>query len=80
MTLLQLITQAATGGGALRDFLVAAGNASPDLKPKADEWIAALDAAVSQENLVSLASALPAEIANISQGKLDPRSHPSDSI
>ena len=52
----------------------------PDVAPKAQELAGKLNAPVSQENLVKLASVLPAEIANIAQGKIDPRDHPSDSI
>lgn len=50
----------------------------PDLAPKAQEIIAALTATVSLASLISLASALPKEIANIAQGKIEPRDHPSD--
>jgi hypothetical protein len=80
MTILDFITLAATGGGALREFLVSAGNASPEIKPKADEWIAKLDAAIAPENLAALGTAVIGELGNISQGKLDPREHPSDAI
>ena len=81
MTLLDIITKwAGISGSKLIEFLEAAAAAAPDLAPKAEEWIDALKAAGSPENLVALASVLPAEIANIAQGKLDPRDHPSDDI
>jgi hypothetical protein len=79
MTILDILNRFASAGDGLVAFLTRAGAAAPDLKPKADEWIARLQEAVSLKNLTTLASVLPGEIANIAQGKLEPRSHPSDS-
>ena len=80
MTILELISRWAGASGDLVALLTAAGNAAPDLKPKADEWIDKLGAAVSPENLANLAAALPAEAADILRGHLNPKDHPSDAI
>lgn len=80
MTLLQILEKLTAGLPSLIATLTAAGERAPDLKPKLDEWIAALQSAASQENLVLLASALPGEIANIARGRIDPHEHASDDI
>ena len=80
MTLLDLLKKAAFAGDDLVQFLNVIAQRYPDVAPKAQELVAALSAAVAAENLVALATALPGEIANIAQGKLDPRDHPSDAI
>jgi len=45
----------------------------------ADEWLATLRQAVSEENVTTLIGALKAELDDIRQLKLNPRDHPSDS-
>jgi len=80
LTLLDLLKKAAFAGDDLVQFLNVIAQRYPDVAPKAQELVAALSAAVAAENLVALATALPGEIANIAQGKLDPRDHPSDAI
>ena len=80
MTLLDILAKLAGNTGSLVDLLKKIGQTSPDLKPIADQWLAALNQAASADNLVKLAAALPAEIANIFQGKLSPADHPSDAI
>lgn len=62
----------------LRNLLQSASAISPDLKPTADEWLARLDQAVTDENLGALVAALPGELRNILRGALQPEDHPSD--
>ena len=80
MTILQVLEKLSSGDGSLVNFLQDVGTASPDLKPTADAWISSLEGAASQENLMALATALRAEIAQISQGHFDPHEHPSDAV
>lgn len=80
MTILQVLEKLSSGAGSLVNFLRDVSASSPDLKPTADAWIASLEGAASQESLVALAAALPAEIAQISQGHFDPHEHPSDAV
>lgn len=78
MTLIDILTKAGLAGDELLGFLGSVAEKFPDLAPKAQELAAKLATAIAADNLVALASALPAEIAQIAQGKLDPREHPSD--
>lgn len=78
MTILDIIQKAAGAAGALVALLNRVKDELPDLAPEVDKVLAGLNAAISAESLVSLASALPGEIANIAQGKIEPREHPSD--
>jgi len=80
LTLLDLIRKAAGPADDLLQFLNMVGQRFPDLDPAARELLAKLTAAVEIQSLTALASALPAEIANIAQGKLDGRRHPSDLV
>jgi len=80
MTILQILEKLAGGSLNVIAFLERAAEAAPDLAPKAQELIALLQSAASQANLVAVASALPGEIANIAQGKLEPKDHPSDAV
>lgn len=80
MTLLDIITRAASNVGSLKEVLVKARAALPDLAGQIDTIIAALDAAVTQEGLVALAVTLPPEIANIASGKIEPRDHAGDAV
>jgi hypothetical protein len=57
----------------LIEILRAGGAASPDLAAAAEAIIAKLEAAIPLGNLIVVAEALPRELANIAQGKLDPR-------
>jgi len=78
MTLLDIIRKLAGPAADLTAFLSAAGAKYPDLEPRASDLAAKLSTAVSADSLVTLASELPKEIADILQGKLDGRRHPSD--
>ena len=79
MTLLEIIAKwAGLAGPELIVLLRKAGDTSPDLKPKADEWIAALQAAASPANLANVARAVISELGDIGQGKIHPKNHPSD--
>lgn len=80
MTILEALLKLTGSMPGLVTLLEAAALAAPDLKPKIDQWIQALTQSASKDNLVSLAAALPAEIARIAQFKVDPHSHPSDAI
>lgn len=80
MTLLDLIMRAAGAAPDLKAFLERVRDVAPDLAPAANQWIAALDAAVSAESIAAVVTALPAELAAIARGKLDPRDHPSDAV
>ena len=80
MTLLDLLKKAAFAGDDLVQFLNVISQRYPDLAPKAQQLIGALSTALSTENVVAVASALPAEIANIAQGKLDPHHSPGGAI
>ena len=59
-------------------ILTAAAAAVPELEAEAKEIIAKIKAARIEENLVALAVVVPSELKNILQGRIDPRSHPSD--
>lgn len=78
MTILEILLKAGVAADRLVALLLRVKEELPDIGPEVDKILAALSAAVSAENLVALASALPAEIAAIAQGQLDPRRHPSD--
>ena len=79
MTILDLLLKAAGAPVArLIEVLEAAAVKAPDLAGEIGGIVAALKSAASTENLVKLASELPAEIANIARGKLAPRDHPRD--
>jgi hypothetical protein len=78
MTLLDILLKAGAAGPALIDLLTKVKGLYPDLAPEVDKILSGLTDAVSPENLIALAEALPREIADIAQGHLDPRRHPSD--
>lgn len=78
MTLLDLLTRLAVGAPGLIRLLEKVAAEAPDLAPDAQLWINKLNAAVSADNLVALAASLPQEIADILQGKINKRNHPSD--
>ena len=80
MTLLDILMQAAGQIGNVRVTLQRAIERFPELRESLEPIIAALDTVVSQSNLVALAEALPAEIAAIASGKIDPRPHAGDAI
>ena len=79
MTVIQLLEKAA---GLPADLLISLlrtlASAQPDFAASIEGIIAKLEAAVPVANLIAVAEALPKEIANIAQGKIDPRQHPSD--
>ncbi len=73
MTILDILTKAAGAPiGKLVSVLEAVKAKAPDLAGEIDDILAALNAAASTESLVARAQALPAEIANIAQGRIDP--------
>lgn len=80
MTILQVLEKMTAGAAGLVELLKVTGSAAPDWKGQADKWIVDLTSAISSENLVALAAALPAEIANIAKGVINPLDHPSDDV
>lgn len=79
MSLIDLLSKiAGLSGPELIAFLERVGTEMPDLKPKADDLIAALNTALSGENLVAIGGAVLAELGQIGQGKFSGRPHPSD--
>lgn len=78
MSILDILKLAGTAGAGLVALLEKVKAELPDLAPEVDAWLAAIAKAVDAPNLVALAEALPKELANIGQGHLDPRRHPSD--
>lgn len=73
MSLYELLLKAAGApAGALVELLNKVKLVAPDLAGEVDKVLALLAQGVSVENLVSIASILPGEIANIAQGKIDP--------
>jgi hypothetical protein len=80
VTILQLLEKAAGAGASLILLLEEIARKMPDLAPAAHEWIKLLNSAATQANLIALAEALPRELANIGQGIIQPKDHPSDAI
>ena len=78
MTLLDILTRAGLSAAGIVALLHKAAELAPDLAPEIDEVLGKLSAAIDQANLVALAAALPAEIANIAKGHLEPKDHVSD--
>lgn len=79
MTVLELL-QKALGGSLpnLIQLLESVAVNAPDLAPKAREWIEALNGVAGPANLANVATAVVRELADIGQGKLNPKNHPSD--
>jgi hypothetical protein len=80
MTVLDILIKAAAGMGAVKTVLEKAALAAPDLAPEIAILLAKLDAAVDPVNLAGIASEIPGELLNISQGKLDGLDHAGDAI
>jgi hypothetical protein len=78
VTILDILTKAGLSAAGIIALLHKASELAPDLAPEVNDLLAKLAAAVDQQSLVALAAALPAEIANIAKGNLDPKDHPGD--
>jgi hypothetical protein len=78
MTILDILLKAGGAAAGLVNLLNGIKVKYPDMAAEIDKVLDGLAQAVSPDNLISLAEALPKELANIAQGKLDPRRHPSD--
>lgn len=79
MTLLELVAKAAgLAGPELLALLRKIAADLPDLAPTAEKWIAALEAGISQANLVAVGKDVVTELGQIAQGHTDGRHHPSD--
>lgn len=78
MTILDILTKAGVASGQVIALLRQLAESAPDLAEQIDDLIARLESAVAPDNLVALASALPAEILAIAHGEIHPASHPSD--
>lgn len=76
----KLLGQSAGNVTALEALLRRIAAAAPDFADEANAWIAALGTAVTPENLAALGAAIPGELLNIVQGKLDPRPHAGDGV
>ena len=78
MTILDILLKAGGAAAGLVGLLNHIKVKYPDSAIEIDKILAGLAQAVAPESLISLAESLPKELANIAQGKLDPRRHPSD--
>lgn len=78
MRWLDILIKAGLAAPRLIEILRAAAEKFPDYAAEITDIIAKIEAAIPQSNLIAIAEALPREIANIAQGNLDPRDHPSD--
>lgn len=73
MSIYQLLVLAAGApAGALVELLNKIKTTAPDLADDAQKVLDLLAQGVALENLVTVASSLPAEIANIAQGRIEP--------
>jgi hypothetical protein len=78
--ILKLLGLGAGEGPAVKAALLEAVAKLPDLAGVLNPIIAKLDQAVDPANLAAVGGAVPGELLNIAQGKLDPRPHPGDGI
>ena len=79
MSLLDLLMRAAGKGlPNLVALLESIASKSPDLAPIARQWIEALNGVAGPANLANVAAAVARELGDIAQGKINPKSHPSD--
>jgi uncharacterized membrane protein len=78
MSIIDILLKAGVAAAELVKLLIRAKEIAPDLAAEVDKILAELAAAVEPTHLIALAEALPRELANISQGQIDPRRHPSD--
>jgi hypothetical protein len=78
MSILDILMRAGGAGATLVALLVKAKAFAPVLADEVDKILAELGSTIEPDSLIALAEALPRELANIAQGKLDPRRHPSD--
>lgn len=78
MTLLELLNKAAGVATKLEAVLDAAATGLPDLAPEVAMLKSELDKAIDPANLAALGAAIPGELLNIAQGKLEPTKHAGD--
>lgn len=78
MTIMDILAKAGLAVTELREYILAAAKAVPDLAPQAEVLLKALDAATSPEQLAIVGQAILAELGDISRGKLDGRNLPSN--
>ena len=78
MNIIDLLTKAGLAVGTLTDLLAKLKTLAPDLAPEVDAVAALLTTAIAPDNLSAVGAAVVIELKNIAQGKIDPRSHPSD--
>jgi hypothetical protein len=78
MSILEILVKAGAAGGKLVALLESLAAKYPDAAEEVNKILAELATVVAPDNLIALAEALPRELANIAQGQLDPRRHPSD--
>lgn len=78
MTYLDVLIKAGLAVGGLIAMLRKLAEQFPDYAPAINKYVDELLSVVTQDNLVRLATVLPREIADIFQGKIDPRDNPSN--
>ena len=80
MTILELITKAAAASAGLVRLMDDIEAKAPDAKPQIDALRALLAQAVDPANLANLVVVVGSELRDIAQGRIAPKSHPSDAI
>jgi hypothetical protein len=80
MTLLELFNKAAKGALDLEARLSDLQQKYPDAAVELGELKAKLLAGVDPVNLAAVGAAIPGELLNIAQGKIEPRDHAGDAI
>lgn len=78
MSLLDVLMKAGGAAAEIVDLLCRIRERAPETAAEVGKVLDALNHAILPENIVSLAESLPRELANIAQGQLAPRRHPSD--
>jgi hypothetical protein len=78
VSILDILVKAGGAAASLLSLLLKVKTQFPDLADEVDSIVEALNQVVDPANLIALAESLPKELANIAQGDLDPRRHPSD--
>lgn len=79
MNILDILTKGAgVPAGKIRELILAGAKAVPELADEAQLIVAAMDSALSTDELLELGGTIIAEARGIAAGKIDPRDHPSD--
>ena len=79
MSFLEVFAQWAGVAAPVLERIIRSGAANvPDSQADADTVLAKLNQAVTPEGLAAVVGALPAEVANVFRGLIEPEDHPSD--